>query len=223
MARAAVYLCLALAVLAVFGDSAAATKIKGKGKAVWGKGKGVSFTTECQEVCKPVCRFVPKPVCGEVSVPYQDCDKVPVTTSVKRCGKVCEKPQIVAPVAPVVPYGKGAPVHAFGKKGRHLLHKGKGMPVLAHGKGLAIAPISCDTVCTDVPVTRFQVQCETKVRTVTQCKKEVEQVCSNVCRPVCVKVPVFVQPEPVFVQPVGKGVALPAFGKGKGKFGHHGH
>lgn len=42
----------------------------GKGKFM-GKGKGISFQTACQDVCKPKCRLVPKAVCADVQVPYQ--------------------------------------------------------------------------------------------------------------------------------------------------------
>lgn len=117
----------------------------------------------------------------------QDCDKVPVTTTVQRCGKVC-KPVVVQPVVvqPVVaatavattevavPFGKGK-----GKlmgKGRHLMTIGKGK-FLGKGKGM-VAPVSidCDTVCQNVPITTFRTQCETMTRTVTSCRKDFEQV-----------------------------------------------
>jgi hypothetical protein len=106
-----------------------------------------------------------------------------VTTSVKRCGKVCTKsvaqPVVVAPVAVAtaeVSVGKGK-FAKFGK-GRHLMTIGKGkFGKFSKGKGM-MAPVSidCDIVCQDVPITTFRTQCETMTRTVTSCKKDFEQV-----------------------------------------------
>lgn len=209
MARAAAALCLVALVALAFADSAHATIGKGKS---FGKGKGISFQTQCQDVCKPHCRMVPKPVCQEVQVPYQDCDKVPVTSSVKRCGKVCTKTTtVVTPMITMPSYGKGVPMGKgkFGH-GRHLMTIGKGK-FGGKGKGM-VAPVNidCDTVCHDVPVTTFQVQCETKVRTATTCRKDFDQVCEQRCRPVCQKIPVMIEPQPV------------VYSKGKGK-AHWGH
>lgn len=234
MARVAVLLCLALFAPAVFTDSAAASGIHhglkgkamlvGKGKAMAYAGKGVSYQTvqKCDQKCMKKCEYVPKDVCTDVEVPYQECQKVPVKSTETQCADICE-PVVVQPT-----YTKGkAMMVPMGKKGRklqhlkpHLLGKGKGKQSMAvaaaYGKGKGYMSAKCQKVCKEVEVVSVDVQCVTKTKTLQECHKEVEAVCGQVCKPFCIDVvvPVKVEAEPVMVASgKGKAMAIPMLNK----------
>lgn len=235
-------LLVALVALAVPGGAHAGADHKGK--LLKGKGAAVApvdvqSSVDCQDQCEDVCVPVPRKVCNDVPYPSEQCAKVPVTTSVQKCERVCQKTLTITQTAVLptaISTGKGKGAAAAGVavvkgKGRRLAEAaGKEglLPKLGKGKGaVATVPadvnVQCQDVCTDVPVTSFTTQCKTVTLTKTECNLVTEQQCSKVCKKVCQKTTVLTQTVStpiVAAVPVvassGKGAPVVAL-KGKGK------